>query len=139
MPHRAEKTDYVGYSKRLDDLCARLKAADYRVNSSRLDAYRKTFATNELLIRENRVSELLSKIPFPTFLNDFYESNEILEACGEFADLNTPGLRDRLERVLSGTGELKEETPGSGEPRNLLFELVIAATLKRSGFQVKEV
>lgn len=135
MPHRAERTDYVGYSKRLEDLCTRLKAAGYRVSSSRLDAYRKTFATNELLIRENRVSELLSKIPFPTFLNDFHESNEILEACNEFSDFDTPGLRDRLERVLSGTGELREETPNTGEPRNLLFELVIAAILKRSGFQ----
>ena len=64
VPHRSEKTDYVGYSKRLDALCTRLNAAGYRVESSRLDAYRKTFATNELLIRENRISELLSEIPF---------------------------------------------------------------------------
>ena len=137
VPHRSEKTDYVGYSKRLDALCTRLKDAGYRVESSRLDAYRKTFATNELLIRENRISELLSEIPFPTFLNDFHESNEILEACDEFSDLTTPGLRDRLERVLSGRGELREETPDTGGPRNLLFELVMAATLKRSGFLVR--
>jgi hypothetical protein len=135
-PFRAEKTNYVGYSKRLEDLCARLKAAGYRLESSRLDIYRETFATNELLIRENRDSELLSKIPFPRFLNDFHESNEILEACDEFPNLNTPGLRDRLERVLSGTRKLEEETPATGGPRNLLFELVMAATLKRTGFHV---
>ena len=137
MPYSAERTDYVGYSKRLDNLCTRLKAAGYRVENSRLAAYRDTFATNELLIRENRETELLSTIPFPTFLNDFHESNEILEACDGFPDLNTPGLRDRLEKVLSGTEELKQETPDSGDARNYLFELVIASTLKRAGYKVR--
>jgi len=137
MPYSTEKTNYIGYSKRLDDLCVRLKAAGYRVEPSRLDAYRETFATNERLIRENRIAELEATISFPTFLNDFHESNEILEACAEFPDLNTPGLRDRLETVLSGTEELRQETPNTGAPRNLLFELVMASTLKRAGLQVR--
>jgi hypothetical protein len=136
MPDGTEKTDYIGYRKRLDDLCARLKAADYQLESTRLDAYRETFATNELLVRENRISELERKIPFPTFLNDFHESNELLEACAEFPDLSVPGLRDRLKRVLSGTGALKQETPETGAPRNFLFELVMASTLKRAGYHV---
>ncbi len=102
MPDGTEKTDYIGYRKRLDDLCARLKAAGYQVESTRLDAYRETFATNELLVHESRISELERKIPFPTLLNDFHESNELLEACAEFPDLSVLGLRDRLKRVLSG-------------------------------------
>jgi hypothetical protein len=137
MAYSAEKRDYIGYSNRLDALCVRLKAAGYQVASTRLDAYRKTFARNELLIRENRSSELLAKIPFPKFLNDFHESNEILEACDEFPDLNTPGLRDRLEKVLAGTEELRQEAPQKGGARNFLFELVMAATLKQAGFQVR--
>jgi hypothetical protein len=136
MPYSAAKTDYIGYSKRLDDLCTRLRAADYRVESCRLDAYRKTFATNERLIREDRISELQARIPFPTFLNDFHESNEILEACDQFQDLNTPGLRARLQKVLSGSEELEQETPNRGEPRNVLFELVMASALKQAGFRV---
>jgi hypothetical protein len=137
MPYSAERTDYIGYRKRLDDLCVRVKAAGYQAELSRLAAYRDTFATNELLIRENRIAELEAKISFPTFLNDFHESNEILEACNEFPDLNTPGLRDRLEKILSGTEELRQETPDRGGPRNLLFELVMASTLKRAGFRVR--
>jgi hypothetical protein len=136
MPYTSAKTDYIGYKKRLDELCTRLKAAGYRVESCRLDAYRNTFATNEQLIREDRISELQARIPFPTFLNDFHESNEILEACDEFQDLSTPGLRQRLEKVLSGTEELEQETASGGEPRNILFELVMAAALKQAGFQV---
>jgi hypothetical protein len=58
MPYSAKRTDYIGYSEKLDDLCVRLKAAGYRVESSRLAAYRDTFATNELLIQENRIAEL---------------------------------------------------------------------------------
>jgi hypothetical protein len=69
-------------------------------------------------------------------LNDFHESNELLEACAEFPYLSVPGLRDRLERVLSGTGALKQETPETGAPRNFLFELVMASTLKRAGYYV---
>jgi hypothetical protein len=137
MPYSAGKTDYIGYSNRLDALCVRLKAAGYQVGSTRLDVYRKTFATNELLVRENRISELEAKIPFPKFLNDFHESNEILEACNEFPDLKAPGLRDRLEKVLAGTEELGQETPQKGGARNFLFELVMAATLKQAEFEVK--
>jgi hypothetical protein len=137
VPYGAERMDYIGYSKKLDDLCVLLKAAGYQVESSRLAAYRDTFATNELLIRENRIAELEAKISFPTFLNDFHESNEILEVCNEFPDLKTPGLRHRLKKVLLGTEELSQETPDTGAARNFLFELVMAATLKRARFQVR--
>src|SRR6266481_4470921 len=100
MPQRTEKTDYVGYAKRLYDLSARLKAEGYEVDSSRLKTYERIFATNELLIGQNRSSELERRIPFPAFLNAFHESNEFLEACDEFADLSTPRLRNRLQMAL---------------------------------------
>lgn len=134
MPQRAEKTDHIGYKKQLDELCSRLKASG--LESNRLESYQQTFAQNELLIREARYSELQTKIPFPTFLNDFHESNEILEACGAFADLSVPGLRDRLKKVLSGVRALEQERADTANPRNYLFELVMASTLKRAGFQV---
>jgi hypothetical protein len=54
--------------------------------------------TNELLVRENRISELEERVPFPEFLNSFHESNG---------------------------------------PRNYLFELVMASTLKAAGFGVR--
>ena len=136
MLQKSEKTDHIGYAKRLDDICNRLRAAGYQVDSSRLSAYKDTFSTNELLIRENRMSELEQRIPFPKFLNGFHESNEILEACDQFPDLSAPGLRNRLKRVLSGPEILADEEAVSGGPRNYLFELVMASTLKAAGFEV---
>lgn len=66
-------------------------------------------------------------------MNDLHESQEILEACDQFADLNEPGLIERLKTILSGVPELHKET--SSEPRNILFELVMAAMLKREGLE----
>ena len=113
MPYRAQRTDHIGYSERLNALYDRLSAAGLPVESSRLDSYRQTFATNKLLISENRVAELQTQIPIPTFINDFHESNEILEACDQFPDLNVPGLYDRIRKALSGTKALEQGRPDS--------------------------
>lgn len=136
MAYRFERTDHIGYSQRLDSLYDRLKAAGFPVESSRLDSYRRIFATNKALISENRTAELQTQIPIPTFINDFHESNEILEVCDQFPDLNVPGLLDRLGKALFGIKTLEEETADGSAPRNFLFELVMASTLKAAGFNV---
>jgi hypothetical protein len=70
-----------------------LKAAGFRIQGTRLDIYRKTFATINKFITENREEELVKKLPSFTFINDIYESQELIEACDEFPDLTQPGLR----------------------------------------------
>src|SRR5215468_2066544 len=122
-------TNNAGWTKELETLCTRLKAANFRIQGTRLDIYRKTFATIDQFLNDGREAELAKKLPFPTSLNDLHESQEVIEACDEFPDLTQPGLRDRLEKVLGGTRELEKETPEKSEPRNYLFELVMAALL----------
>jgi hypothetical protein len=136
MNFRAKITNHAAYIKELEALCDRLKAAGFRIQGTRLDIYRKTFATIDKFITENREQELVKRLPSPTFINDLHESQEIIEACDEFPDLTQPGLRDRIEKVLKGTRELEKETPEKGEPRNYLFELVMAGSLKRAGFGI---
>jgi hypothetical protein len=137
MSFRAKITNHAGWTKELEALYDRLNTAGFRVQATRLDAYRKTFATIDKFITENRQEELVKKVPFPTFANDLHESQEFIEACDEFPDLTQPGLRDRIEKVLKGARELEKETPERGEARNYLFELVMAGLLKRAGFKVR--
>jgi hypothetical protein len=130
----ADTTDPAGHSQKLETLFRRLNVAGLPVSTTRLDRYKKSFATIDKYVRENRLKELSGRVPFPTIVNDFHESQEILEACDQFDDLNQPGLRERLEKILSGVSELHRER--SSEPRNILFELVMAAMLKREGFEI---
>lgn len=130
----ADTTDPAGHSQKLETLFRRLNVAGLRVSTTRLDRYKKSFATIDKYVRENRLKELSDRVPSPTIVNDFHESQEILEACDQFDDLNQPGLRERLEKILSGVPELHKER--SSEPRNILFELVMAAMLKREGFEI---
>lgn len=90
----------------------------------------------EKIISEGRVRQLPDEVDFETLLNDLEESQEILEACDQFSDLSKPGLRDRLEKVLSGQRELVKESLAKAEARNVLFELVMAARIDRAGFVV---
>jgi hypothetical protein len=129
-------TKRAGRIKRLDALYERLKAAGFRVQGTRLDLYRKTFYTIDKFITENREQELNTKVGIATLVNDLHESHELLEACDEFPDLTQAGLRDRLKKALNGPRELEKETPEKGEPRNFLFELVMASLLKRAGFAI---
>jgi hypothetical protein len=137
MNFRSKITNHAGWTKELEALYDRLNVAGFRVEGTRLDAYRKTFATINKLIAENREVELVKQVPFATFANDLHESQEFIEACDEFPDLTQPGLRDRIVKVLKGVRELEKETPEKGEPRNYLFELVMAGVLKRAGFKVR--
>jgi hypothetical protein len=136
MPPTSPTFDYGIYRQRLEDLCTRLRQANIRVDSTRLDSYRKTFAKVEKIISEGRVRQLPDEVDFETLLNDLEESQEILEACDQFSDLSKPGLRDRLEKVLSGQRELAKESLAKAEARNVLFELVMAARIGRAGFVV---
>ena len=136
MPPTSKVFDETVYRKRLEDLCNRLKRANLRVDSTRLDSYRKTFAEFERIMKEDRIREWANVANIETFVNDLEESQEILEACEQFGDLTKPGLRDRLEKVLSGQRELAKESLAKAEARSVLFELVMAARLDRAGFAV---
>jgi hypothetical protein len=133
----ADIRDHTTWSKELDTLCERLETAGYRIQGTRLDSYRVTFATISQFIRENRVHELPNKVPISTLINDLHESHELCEACLDFPDLNFPGLRDRLGKALEGAPQLEMETAAKGKPRNFLFELVMAGLLKRAGLSIR--
>ena len=136
MPPTSEVIDYSVYAQKLENLCTRLKQANLRVDSTRLDSYRKTFAEFDRIVSEGRIQQWADVANFETLCNDLEESQEILEACDQFSDLTKPGLRDRLEKVLSGQRELAKESLAKAEARNVLFELVMAARIDRAGFVV---
>jgi len=136
MDFNSKITNHAGWINELEALCDRLKVASIQIQGTRLDLYRKTFATINKFITENREEELVKKLPLPTFINDLHESQELVEACDEFADLTQAGLRVRIEKALKGPRELQRETPEKGEPRNYLFELVMSGLLKRAGFNI---
>ena len=128
--------DYNAYSKRLEDLFIRLKSAGVRVENTRLDAYRKAIVDFDKVANKNRLREWASTEKIALLYNDLEESHEILEACDQFDDLTKPGLLTRLEKVFSGQRVLGDETSEKAEARNVLFELVVAARLKKAGFEV---
>src|SRR6516225_6550555 len=132
----ASDTKRANWIERLNALYERPQAAGFRVQGTRLDLYRKTFVTIDKFIAENRKQELQGKVGMATHVNEVHESGELLDACDEFPDLTQAGLRERLQKALCGPKELEKETPEKGEPRNFLFELVIAALLKRAGFSI---
>lgn len=134
---KARITDYAGWTPKLDELCERLEAAGFRVHATRLDQYRKTFATIIKFTNGGRADELPNKISKPLLVNDIHESQEFVESCDQFPDLNEPGLRVRLEKALKGARELEKETPKKDGARNYLFELVMTALLKQAGLKVK--
>ena len=136
MPPKSRAGDWTVYRKRLEDLCDRLKRENLRVDSTRLDSYRKTFAEFDRIISKGQIRQWADIANFETLLNDLEESQEILEACDQFSDLGKPGLRDRIEKMLSGQRELARETLAKGGARNVLFELVMAARIDRAGFAV---
>jgi hypothetical protein len=59
MPDRAERTDYIGYANRLDDVCTRLSAAGYSALSLEterlLESYRALHRRTIEAVHERKV------------------------------------------------------------------------------------
>ncbi len=70
----------------------------------------------------------------PQYLAALSESQQLGEVLAHLADVQSSVLRPKLRDALRGPVLPSDEDPNSNHARNTLFELTLAARLKRAGF-----
>lgn len=108
--------------------------------NSRVNTYRKSIETfiNVFIRKTTQVSEQEKQRIGSGLVNAFQEAHELVYVHGAFRGAPTPGIEERLKKVVDGPISYTEEksTSSSNVGRNIGFELYIAAIVKNSGYSL---
>ncbi len=95
----------------------------------RSQTYRDNLSKVFRLILENRTDQILKQISPPEFIETHFEANALIEVWRQFQTDNSARLAEKLRRVVGGQPYTSAEGKKT-EPRDILFELELAALLK---------
>jgi hypothetical protein len=104
--------------------------------TSRFQTYRAKLSQAFRLLLRNRPDEILKQIPPIEFIEINFEANALIEVWRQFGTDNSQILATKLSRIVDGQPFTSSEGKKT-EPRDLLFELELAALLKAWGLPVK--
>jgi hypothetical protein len=116
----------------LDQVSAWLTSLQVPIAKNRLSIYRKV-----LLAAEDRGRAGAGREFTVEAANAFHEVGELYQVWRGLKSIDDPILRQKLQKVVTGRAMLLDERPGKNEPRNTLFELLIASYLKFCGVKIQ--
>ena len=121
----------------LEQVSSWLSALGIKIEKNRLSTYRKALQTFDAHARAGTVEQIGGELSPGELANAFHEFGEILQVWRGLKSLDGPILRQKLAKAVKGPVMLSDERPKTSEPRNTLFELVIAAHLSLCGIKVQ--
>jgi hypothetical protein len=107
------------------------------IEQNRVAGYRKTFATIAEHIQNGTVSELEKSIDFPRRADNFHDASELVLTHQQLSGYDSSAFKRTLAKAVNGPTSLAAERPQSGDARNRVFELVMAAQFRAAGIPVK--
>jgi len=120
----------------LEQVSSWLSSLGIKIEKNRLSTYRRAFRTINAYISARTIQKIRSELSPIEAANAFHEFGEIFQVWRGLKSLDDPILRQKLAKAVKGPVMLSEERPETSEPRNTLFELVIAAHLSLCGIKV---
>lgn len=102
----------------------------------RFQRYRARLSPAFRLLLENHADEILRQIPPAEFIETNFEANALIEVYRQFQADDSEVLAIKLSRVVDGQPFTSNEGRKT-EPRDILFELELAALLKQWGLSVQ--
>ncbi len=73
----------------------------------------------------------------PNYIPGLYDATEVVEIFRAFGTENSPALKEKVQRALSGPIAPLSEQPNNSTARNAMFELTLAANWKNGGAGVE--
>jgi hypothetical protein len=125
------------FQEDVESMCQWLESLGIGIDQNRVASYRKTFATIADHIKNGTVSELEKSIDFPKQADNFHDASELVLIHQQLSDYDCPAFRQTLAQVVNGPTSLAAERPQSGDARNKVFELVMAAQFRAAGIPVQ--
>jgi hypothetical protein len=120
----------------LEQVSSWLSSLGVKIEKNRLSTYRRAFRAIDVHVRAGTLEKIGNELSPNEAANAFHEFGEIFHVWRGLKSLDDPILRQKLAKVVTGPPMLSQERPETSEPRNTLFELVIAAHLSLCGIKV---
>lgn len=129
---------YEAIIEQLDQIENWFQALGLDFSSSRFEAYRENIRLLHAYLKEGRIDEFVQQTDFQEIVFSLVESSELDIVHRQLKDTDTTFLRSRLKHVAKGPLLINDENPAAstGQPRDFLFELLMLAHLRSSGFKV---
>jgi len=121
----------------IESMCQWLESLGIGIEQNRVAEYRKTFATIAEHIQNGTVSELEKSIDFAKQADNFHDASELVLIHQQLSEYDCPAFKQTLAKAVNGPTSLAVERPQSGDARNRVFELVMAAQFRAAGIPVK--
>jgi len=110
-----------------------------RTRESRFSRYRDNLEELVEVVRLSREGQLTAERQATVsqhredYLAALFDSDQISDIAPYLDDFEPTLLKRKLRDILSGPPLLRDENPNTNQSRNILFELLLAARLRRAG------
>lgn len=138
MVHVFAKEPYEDILNKFDRAIEWLRQCESPLEPTRINKYRKTINLLLNAYKKGTTRELLNKGKFPEIVSSFYEIREIIDIWHGLKEIDSEELRLRLKKLIKGPENIAYESveSSSNYPRNIGFELYIAARFAVPGFNI---
>lgn len=132
-------TTFEVLSRDLEASVEWLRKLGFRCSHSRLERYLRNLKSLSAAQKEGRIEILRKTHSFPVLLNSIHEAEEIVTIWRGLSGKMGSREAKRFRDIVGGPSWQFEEVVGKGanaKPRDLFFELYVAARLSLGGFEV---
>jgi hypothetical protein len=133
----AEKFNFAEQKRRFDDAFAWFQSLGVAVDNTRAAEYRRVLTEMAEEHARGEIDALTARRSFGHLVNAITQAAEFIDIHRGLAHMSeTADLASRLRTFVGGCAILSDETAEANAPRNIGFELLVAATMARGGLPV---
>src|SRR5437868_8131562 len=129
-----ERFNYAEQDRRLVAACDWLESIGVTLNKTRVAEYRQIVVDIAEYHALGEIDQLIRARSLPRLVNAIIQASEFIDIHVGLRGLSqTEELTNRLRDFVGGCAMLTDETANANRPRNIGFELLIAASAARGG------
>lgn len=138
MIHPTGPKPYEVIIRQFDQIKTWFQTLRIDFSTSRFKTYRDNIGMLQDHLKEGRIDEFVQRTDFQEIVFSIVESSELDIVYQQLKHADASFLRSRLKLVAKGPLLIDDEDPAAstGQPRDFLFELLMLAHLRSSGFEV---
>lgn len=138
MIHPTGIRSYDDIIRQLDLIRTWFQTLRVDFSASRFKTYKDNIEMLQAYLKQGKIDEFVQRTDFQEIVFSIVESSELDIVYRQLRRADASFLRSRLKLVAKGPLLIDEEDPAAstGQPRDFLFELLILAHLRASGFDV---
>jgi hypothetical protein len=132
---KEEHSDFSEFKSDVESLGEWLRSLGIKFEKGRIASYTRTQKEIAEHIAKGNPAESESSTTFAQQADNFHDASELLFVQEHLSDYDSKIFKSTLQLAVKGPILLSDETPGTSDARNRVFELTMAARLRQAGFK----